>query len=79
MINDGISRGVYTRTTDNTIWELNNFQDFLYRNFKNNSKYQNMLPPSNQPARLYGTAKTHKFESLDLVTVEELKFRPIIA
>ena len=38
-----------------------------------------MLPPSNQPAQLYGTAKTHKFNTTDDITLDELKFRPIIA
>ena len=38
-----------------------------------------MLPISNQPARLYGTSKTHKFASPDIITTEKLKFRPIIA
>ena len=33
---------------------------------------------SNQLARLYGTAKTHKFETLEDITVANLKFRPII-
>ena len=37
-----------------------------------------MKPDSNQPAHLYGTAKTHKFETLKDITVEKLKFRPII-
>ena len=37
-----------------------------------------MRPKSNQPARLYATAKTHKFNNLDKVTVEKLKFRPIV-
>ena len=37
-----------------------------------------MRPKSNQPARLYATAKTHKFNNLDEVTVEKLKFRPIV-
>ena len=32
----------------------------------------------NQPARLYATAKTHKFNDLDEGTVETLKFRPIV-
>ena len=34
-------------------------------------------PKSNQPARLYATAKTHKFNDVVEVTVEKLKFRPI--
>jgi len=58
MINEGISKGVYTPTTDNTLKDLKTFRDFLYRNFKNHPKYKTMLPTSNQPARLYGTAKT---------------------
>ena len=28
---------------------------------------------------LYGTAKTHKFDDVNDITVESLKFRPIIA
>ena len=38
-----------------------------------------MLQTSNQPARLYGTAKTHKSASPDIITIEKLKFCPIIA
>ena len=38
-----------------------------------------MQPTSNQPARIYGTAKTHKFENPDNITLEQLKLRPIIA
>ena len=38
-----------------------------------------MLPSSNQPAQLYGTAKTHKFENVNDITADLLKFRPIIA
>ena len=38
-----------------------------------------MLPKSNQPGQLYGTAKTHKFSSIEDATLENLKFRPIIA
>ena len=34
---------------------------------------------SNQPARLYATAKTHKFEDHKLITTENLKLRPIIS
>ena len=51
MIDDGIMRG-------NTLKELSRFQDFLYRNFHNYERYKDMKPDSNQPARLYGTAKT---------------------
>ena len=38
-----------------------------------------MLPKSNQPGQLYGTAKTHKFTNIDEITIDNLKFRPIIA
>ena len=38
-----------------------------------------MLPKSNQPGQLYGTAKTHKFNSIEDITLENLKFCPIIA
>ena len=38
-----------------------------------------MWPTSNAPAKLYGTAKTHKFNDISEITVDNLKFRPIIA
>ena len=38
-----------------------------------------MLPKSNQPGQLYGTPKTHKFTNIDEITIDNLKFRPIIA
>ena len=37
-----------------------------------------MKPDNNQPARLFGTAKTIKFDNLEDITVGNLKFRPII-
>ena len=78
MLNEGIKRGTYERSTDTTKHDLETFQSFLYRNFKNHPSYDKMRPKSNQPARLYATAKTHKFNNLDEVTVEKLKFRPIV-
>ena len=33
-----------------------------------------MKPDSNQPVRLYGTAKTHKYETLEAITVANLNF-----
>ena len=53
-------------------------EDFLYRNFKNNEHYSKMYPTSNQPAQLYGTAKTHKHKNIDEMNVQSLNFRPII-
>ena len=67
MIDDGITKGTYVETTDNTLKELSRFQDFLYRNFHKYERYKDMKPDSNQPARLYGTAKTHKFETLKVL------------
>ena len=58
--------------------DLETFQRLLYRNFKNHPSYDKMRPKSSQPARLYTTAKTHKFNNLDEITVEKLKFRPIV-
>ena len=78
MINGDIMNGTFVETTDNTLKELSQFQDFLYRNFHNYERYKDMQPDSNQPARLYGTTKTHKFETLEDITVANLKFRPII-
>ena len=67
------------KTTDTTLKDFLRFKDFLYRNFKNFEKYKDMLPTSSQPAQLYGLAKTHKFEKITDINLEQLKFRPIIA
>ena len=37
-----------------------------------------MKPDSNQPVRLYGTAKTYKVETLEDISVANVKFRTII-
>ena len=80
MINDGIRDGIYKVTVDNTLDDLKTFKSFLYRNFYGKYEhYEKMLPKSNQPGQLYGTAKTHKFNSIEDITLENLKFRPIIA
>ena len=34
MIDDGIMKGTYVETTDNTLKKLLRFQDFLYRSFR---------------------------------------------
>ena len=38
-----------------------------------------MLPKSNQSAQLCGTAKTYKFTNIEEITIDNLKFHPIIA
>ena len=77
MIDNSIMKGTYLETTDYMLKELSRFHDFLHRNFHNYEYYKDMKPDSNQPARLYGTAKTHKFETLEDIIVANLKFRPI--
>ena len=37
-----------------------------------------MRPVSNQPARFFATAKTHKFDDHSLINLDDLKFRTII-
>ena len=37
-----------------------------------------MLPISNQPARIYASAKSNKFSSVDSVNINGLKFWQII-
>ena len=73
MINDGIMKGTYVEITD-MIKELLQFQDFLYKNFHNYECYKDMQPDSNQPACVYGTAKTHEFEIFEDNTIANLKF-----
>ena len=80
MIDEGITKGTYAPTVDTILKDLKKFQDFLRRNFKGKfDRFKDMRPVSNQPGRLYATAKTHKFSSLDEITIEKLKFRPIIS
>ena len=62
MIEEDINNGVKTPTNDATLEDLKLLHSFPYRNFKNYENYEKMCPVSNRPARLYGTAKTHKFE-----------------
>ena len=65
-------------TQDNTIKNPNNFKQLLKRNFKGYDKLDDMLPTSNQPARIYASAKTSKFPSVYNVNINDLKFQPII-
>ena len=80
MLSDGINQGIYAPTEDTTLRDLKLFQDFLRRNFKDKcDKYDEMRPASHEPGKLCATAKTHKFNSRDDITVDNLKFRPIIS
>ena len=67
-------------TVGNTLDSLKTFDSFLYRNFYGEYEhYEKTLPKLNQPGQLYGTAKTHKFNSIEDITLENLKVHPIIA
>lgn len=52
VINDGVIKENYVETTDNTLKELLQFQDSLYRNFHNCEHYKDMKRNSNEPAYL---------------------------
>ena len=78
MIDEGIRDGKCVETTDNTHKDVASFQTFLYNNFKSNEKYHSMRPSSNQPGRFFATAKTHKFNNIEDITVDNLKLRPVI-
>ena len=79
MIDEGIENGVYSLTKDRTLEDLKLFRSFTYGNFKKYEHYEKMLPTSNQPGQLYGTAKTHKFDNTADSTVDNIKFHLIIA
>ena len=78
MINEGINDRKYVTSNDTTLNDLHNFQQFIYRNFKDHKCYKELRPTANQPARLFATAKTHKFESYKNININDLKLRPII-
>ena len=78
MIEEGIQQRKYNITDDTTLKDLEHFQDFLYRNFKDHKYYKDMWPTSNQPARFFASAKTRKFDNFSDINVEQLKLRPII-
>ena len=79
IIDERIKNGIHTLAEDNTLNGLRKFQDFLRRKFQDKfPRYEDMRPVSNQPERIYAAAKTHKFNLLDEINVDNLKFRPII-
>ena len=78
MMEDGITEGKYIETNDNTLWDLKRFKDFLYRHLYKHKDYEAMRPLSNQPGRFFFIAKTHKFASIEDISLESLKLRPTI-
>ena len=70
----------YSPTIDTTLSDMKKYQDFLHWNLKGKyDRYKDMRPISNQPSKIYATAKTHKFDSLENTTIQNLKFQPIIS
>ena len=47
IIEDGITECKYIETSDDTLWDLKRFQDFLYRNLYKTKDYESMRPRSN--------------------------------
>ena len=68
----------YEETEDNILKELESSQSFLYRHIKDTPYYKHMLPSSNQPARFFTSAKTHKSDNLSDIKMTNLTLRPII-
>ena len=77
MIKEGIDKGTCTLTEDSIIKDRKNFKQFLKNKFQRYDKLDDMLPTSNQPARIHASAKTHKFSCFDSVNINDLKFGPI--
>ena len=69
MTSEGISKGKYVETVDSTHKDLKHFQGFLYGHFYKTKYYDGMRPVSNQPARVFPTAKTHKFDTIEDINI----------
>ena len=78
MVKEGIKNSIYKETTDTTLHDLKLFQDFLSCNFKDYKDYEKVRPVSSHPARLYASAKIHKFGNINDVNLDQLKVRPIM-
>ena len=61
MVKDGINRRTYTLTEDNTIKDLKNLKQILQQKIKGYDELDDMLPTTNEPARIYASTQTHKF------------------
>ena len=75
IIDEGITQGQYVETTDNTFSDLKRFQDFLYRYSYERDIYASNSCPTGQ---FFATAKTHKFQPISEVNLDQLKRYPII-
>ena len=71
MVKEGIDKGTYALTEDNTIRDFKNIKQFLKPNCKGYDKLDDMLPTSVRlyASRMYASAKIHKFSSVDSVNI----------
>ena len=77
MIDDGIRQGIHSPTVGTT---LKKFQDFFCQNFKGKyDRQEDMKLKSNQPSKIHAIAKTHKFDCLENITIQNLKIYPTIS
>ena len=74
MVNEGIKNIVFKETTDTILHDLKLFQGFLYRNYKNYKGYEKMRLVSSSPAGRHASGKTHKFDNINDVDLDQLKF-----
>ena len=58
MIDEVIKNGTYPKTDDTIMQDLKRFHE----NFKKYEHCNEMYPESNEPAKIYGKTKTHKFD-----------------
>ena len=89
MVDHGLKNGIYKVAEENTLKDLNLFKSFLYRSFIKYEHCEEILPKSNHPGQVYGTAMTHKFDeiimmkywsnmNIDEITIDNLKIHSII-
>ena len=74
ITSDGIRNKIYEEITNNALKDLINFQNFLYRHFKDYENRDDMGPVSKELAKSYGTAKTYSFDNLENITSSNLKY-----
>ena len=75
MKDNGIRRGIYSWTVDTTLSNLEKLQNFPRRNLEGKyDRYEDTRPISNQLGKIFATTKTHKFDSMEDMVFQNLKF-----
>ena len=78
ITDDGIRQGIYSPTVYITLSDMTKFQDFLHRNFKGKcDRNKEMRLISYQSGKIYATIITHKYDSQENITIQNLKFHLI--